>query len=472
MVRTSNNNGRRRRAVAVAPYRSSTESLPKIKRRDRRKTIFFEYGNDYDEETGKWTLFVDIISGNSDLVDYVGIKFSTGETHNIRNRIPVTLSDGLPVRRFSLNRSYFPDCKRINITLFGRGGSRQTSGFRAERENVRERTLMFVEWKRIRPYYSDLPDTTFGIELEMSLNGSTTQEEVVRNIIRYADVRAKVCRTYQEGKKKFDGWKLDPDASLQCSRSNPNCNKFELVSPILKGREGLDECEKVLEAVKKELGDISLNKSMGFHVHVDVDDLILEQRKNICMNFVKYENVIDTFMPPSRKNCNDYCKSNRDCIMEDTNGKKHHAIASCQSPLQLYDLLNPDQKRYYKLNLQNLRIGNIPTMEFRQHSCTSNFGKIEAWVRFCMRLVYNSVHRPQSLKLQDNAFELLFDTVIQDIKLKDYYRKRKEAIVEEEKDYDDRFPKNKFEESHGHNHARGEACCDGCEEGNPCESRS
>ena len=471
MGRANNNRGRtRRRAVTVTPYRNSTESIPKIKRRDRRKTCFFEYGNDYDESTGKWTLFLDIISGKSDLVDYIGVKFSTGETYNIRYRSPVTLSDGLEVRRFSLDRSSFPDCKRINLTLFGRGGTRHTSGFRAERKNVRERSLMFVEWRRLRPYYIALPDITFGIELEMSLNGSTTHDEVVEHITRYADVDAKeVMDDYREGKKDYHGWKLVPDSTLICSRSNPNCNKFELVSPKLNGQDGLDECDRVLQAVKK-LGDISLNKSMGFHVHVSVDDLTLEQKKNICLNFVKYEEEIDTFMPPSRKDGNKFCKSNRDGIAHAGNGRKHSAIASCQTLIQLCDLINSNNNRYYKLNLQNLKSGRQPTMEFRQHSCTSNFGKIESWVRFCMRLVHNSVNRPQSLKPLENAFELLFDTVIQDIKLKDYYCKRKEAIVEEEKDYDERYAPNKLEDTHNRTHAHGRACCGGCAEGHACES--
>jgi hypothetical protein len=454
--------GRGRYNVKAIPYRNSSEPLPRIKRRrDRNKACFYEYGNDYDENTGRWTLYLDIIRGNHDLVDYVGFKFSSGETYTVRNRFPVTLSDGLDVHRFTLVRSCFPDCKRINVTLFGRGGTRSnTSGFRAEPKNVRERSLMFVEWRELRPYYVTAPDVDFGIELEMSCSEKIDHTKIAGYISKYANVSVKVCtEDYQQGKVDFHGWKLVHDGTIACSRTSPDCSKFELVSPILNGENGLDECERVIDAVKKA-GTISVNKSMGFHVHVNVKDLPLEQKKNVCLNFVKYENEIDKFMPPSRRDSsnNIYCKSNRDAISQSGNGRKHSAIIDCRSIHELSDVINPEKSRYFKMNLQNLITKRRTTIEFRQHSSTGKFEKVDAWVRFCTRLVHNSTTRPPSLKPNDDAFELLFDTVIQDIKLKEFYRQRKIAVA------------GGVENDNDANSIYQGQCCGGCAKGHACES--
>ena len=462
----------RRRTVKAAPYRSSKVVPQPIK---RKRVCFWEYGNDYDETNGKWTLFVDIISGNSDLIDCVEFRFSsTGITHTIHSRFPVTLSDGTVVHRF-LFRGEFPTFRKITIYVIGRSHKAVTRrGFRAKMKDFRSEPLMFLEKRKIRPNYVTAPNIDFGVEFEMSCSRGTDQ----RYIAQYIRVNAGVCvkdsmDDYRGGREQYNGWKLLSDSSVVCSISSPNCSRFELVSPILNGEDGLGQCNRVLKAAK-ESGTISLNTSMAFHVHVNVGNLSLEQLKNVCLNYVKYEEEIDTFMPPSRRdNRNEYCISNRDAIKQHGNGRKHSAIINCRSLCELCDLINPSEfnpkgPRYYKLNLQNLKHNRQTTIEFRQHSCTSNFSKVEAWVRFCTTLVHNSTYRPQSLKPCDDPFELLFDTVIQDIKLKDYYRRRKNDVFEEVKnDYDERVCREKlFDGDSGHNHGQ---CCGGCEDGHACE---
>jgi hypothetical protein len=88
--------------------------------------------------------------------------------------------------------------------------------------------------------------------------------------------------------------------------------------------------------------------------------------------------------------------------------------------------MNP-KGRYYKVNLQNLKTGKRPTIEFRQHSATSDYRKVEPWVRFCKTFVHNSLHcAPPKESLGesmavDEEFDELFDRVIQDPALKRYY---------------------------------------------------
>jgi hypothetical protein len=231
---------------------------------------------------------------------------------------------------------------------------------------------------------------------------------------------------------------------------------FELVSPILKGEKGLEKCHKVLE-VLNDATAISLNISMAMHLHIGVERLSLASLKNICDNFIKYEDVIDTFMPVSRRN-NRYCKSNKAALMKAIGSKKemHEMIQAGESKELLFDLVNPlepDQikksanintgvQRYYKLNLQNLNTGKRPTIEFRQHSATSDFRKVEPWVRFCMAFVNNSIsYVPPAASFDDSIgieeeFDELFDNLIGDPALKTYYKIRREELRSTQGDYE------------------------------------
>jgi hypothetical protein len=93
--------------------------------------------------------------------------------------------------------------------------------------------------------------------------------------------------------------------------------------------------------------------------------------------------------------------------------------------------MNPNG-RYHKLNLDNLKTGKRPTIEFRQHSATSDATKAEAWIRFCMAFVHNSVsttNHPSRKDERDDNFEGLFDDLIQDNALKAYYRMQRDEFV-------------------------------------------
>ena len=99
-----------------------------------------------------------------------------------------------------------------------------------------------------------------------------------------------------------------------------------------------------------------------------------------------------------------------------------------------------------------------PTIEFRQHSGTTNYAKIEAWVRFCTAFCQHSMERPQKLKHYEDPFESLFDTVIQDIRLKDYYRSRRNQLFVQHQNYNN-------DRDHDD-----QACCDSCgKEGGTCQ---
>jgi len=178
---------------------------------------------------------------------------------------------------------------------------------------------------------------------------------------------------------------------------------------------------------------------MGFHVHVDVSSHSVPQLVKICQNFIKSEKVMDTFVPPPRQTgASRFCQSNRGCVLRSirtSNSSKvnklcHDRLRSCGTRLQLAKVMNVDSS-FYKLNLQNLKLGRPPTVEFRQHSATHNWRKVDTWVRFCVAFCTNSakLSSPSPFKAGlpvDKQFDCLFWYVIKDRALRDFYRNRQE----------------------------------------------
>ncbi|WP_299232335.1 amidoligase family protein [uncultured Bacteroides sp.] len=161
-------------------------------------------------------------------------------------------------------------------------------------------------------------------------------------------------------------WKLVTDSSLTGN------NTFELVSPVLEGEAGLKELEKVCWVL--EYCDVKVNDSCGLHIHMDAADFDLQTWKNLALSYKHLERVIDSFMPQSRRQ-NYYCK-----------GLSSISAADIQAAQNINDLRAAfGNNRYRKVNLE--AYARHRTVEFRQHSGTTNFTKMENWVRFLNGLI-------------------------------------------------------------------------------------
>lgn len=161
-------------------------------------------------------------------------------------------------------------------------------------------------------------------------------------------------------------WKLVTDSSLTGN------NTFELVSPVLEGEAGLKELEKVCWVL--EFCDVKVNDSCGLHIHMDAADFDLQTWKNLALSYKHLERVIDSFMPQSRRQ-NYYCK-----------GLSSISASDIQAAQSIYDLRAAfGNNRYRKVNLE--AYARHRTVEFRQHSGTTNFTKMENWIRFLNGLI-------------------------------------------------------------------------------------
>jgi hypothetical protein len=158
-------------------------------------------------------------------------------------------------------------------------------------------------------------------------------------------------------------WKLISDASL-CG-----VNSFELVSPILKGEEGLEQL-KIVSRVLKE-ANVKINKTCGLHIHLEVKDYKINAWKNLYSNYAFLEPTIDTFLPQSRRgNNNQFCKSMR--------VDNYEAKLNNSETLQDLERNTTRRDRYYKMNIQSF--WKYKTVEFRGHSGTIDYGKISNWI--------------------------------------------------------------------------------------------
>jgi len=474
--------------MSIVPRVGRAVALGKVNSRQPRarqgnnssSTVLYRVGNTYQqlsEQTARltrngkhkkihdWVLFVEIIHGDVDLIH--DVRFELGSSFQpsaftCSSPVTTTMPNGSRTYRFK-TRQQTSGAMVATICINGSGGSIQKIRYpiciRAG-GNVND-TDRFVEPRPKKALtLLDAPDRSFGIELELSCAQSVSHQTVANAIHSKSRVRGGVVieMEYARVHQNIQAWKLVHDGSIVCSVNNPHCTKFELVSPILKGKAGLNEAANVIHALN-QIDSISVNKSMGFHVHIGVKNCSISSLIKLCQNFVKYEDAIDTFMASSRRTgsreSNQYIKSNKNAVIGSnaTNLKRHNALASCTTIEKLGNMINPTG-RYYKLNIQNLVTKRQPTVEFRQHSATSNATKVNAWIQFCMLLTANSFKfpAPKSLKQSrtpDDQFEMLFDYVIKDRALKEYFIQRKSQVMTE---------------------GDGAACCTGCSHGHGCSA--
>jgi hypothetical protein len=212
----------------------------------------------------------------------------------------------------------------------------------------------------------------FGVEIEFL--STITKEQAVMSL-RAAGIRVE-SSYYTHDTTPY--WKIVTDGS---------CG-LELVSPVLEGEAGIDELR--IAAAALEAAGAQVDRRCGLHVHFDARTMSLKAVKNLFKMWTKFEDVLDTFQPSSRRgSTNQFCKSNIEhggntgsAIMHyygcDVMFRKIDACRNMDQMKQLYPC------RYRKLNIQSYF--RHQTLEVRHHSGTTDPAKITNWVRLMARM--------------------------------------------------------------------------------------
>lgn len=204
----------------------------------------------------------------------------------------------------------------------------------------------------------DFSKLTFGIEIECY---NFTRESLIQ--VGGAKNLNIVSMGYTH--RHTDFIKIVSDGSLTGENSN------EVVTPILKGKKGLNTLEVLCKSLE-EVGAM-VNRSCGLHVHIGAASINDGHYIRVARNYQKLEKAIDTFMPESRRgDSNSYCGSTLNINL---NG--------CRTKADVAAAFHND--RYYKFNA--MAYGAHGTIEFRQHSGTTSYEKISRWVMFLAKLV-------------------------------------------------------------------------------------
>lgn len=200
---------------------------------------------------------------------------------------------------------------------------------------------------------------TFGVEIECY------------NVIREMLIEASTANGLQvrsEGYNHNDSrkyYKIVSDSSIQGNNTN------EVVSPILKGKRGLSSLKAICDSLATI--DARVNKSCGLHIHIGASSLSDEHYCRLVRNYQKLERVIDTFMPMSRRgNNSQWCHTLQGIDFSTCTNKEE--IAGAMS-----------YNRYFKVNAMSYE--RHKTIEFRQHSGTTDYEKISNWILFLAKLV-------------------------------------------------------------------------------------
>lgn len=226
----------------------------------------------------------------------------------------------------------------------------------------------------------------FGIELEF-VSPRLTIHRMAEIIEDETGQSIKVCGYYDKTNK----WRLKSDSSIS------GINGMEFVTPILKSQEDLDKVKTIAQVIEKHGGKI--NRSCGFHVHIDVTDSGEKPLRRLMKYLLKYENGIKNLISESRRH-NSYCTSARSYIGHDSLWKSFLELDNKSTRKLIRG--SAFRERNGKWNFQNY--WEHGSFENRAHQGTLNAEKIQKWVDLTQAIISSAFDHIGTRIKRDDIF--------------------------------------------------------------------
>lgn len=226
----------------------------------------------------------------------------------------------------------------------------------------------------------------FGIELEMVAPSGQSPLQHANAVVRAAGIE---MQTNSHFGTAYSLWQAKPDGSIQ-----PYDRGVEVVSRILPGAESsYDEIRRAVGAL--ETAGFGVNRSCGFHVHLNVADLPMHVRQLIVLRYAELQTNINGMLPPSRRG-NNYCPP--------LGASRFNAIArNIESGQSATSPALDVGGRYSVTNTAWLNQRDASRIEFRQAAATCNAAKVIGWVRFLQEMVDEVARRAAGVSFAATA---------------------------------------------------------------------
>jgi len=269
---------------------------------------------------------------------------------------------------------------------------------------------------------------TFGVEVEVTTSNITREE--LSSYLKEKNVEVTATRSYTHEITK--GYKVVTDSTV---------SGFEVVSPILKGEEGLKNMERMVNALN-EHPNVSVDRHCGVHVHFGISEkdengnwkesLSLEKIKNAINLYVKHEETIcKTHAPSRRYNGRGFNVPVTQGYDTDWNGIIKQTQKIIRKVNKAHNLNGV--QRIFDYHSRTINMDSFfrqGTIEFRAHQGSTDSEKIRNWIVFLSRLFtttkkVSAVFGPRFKKSEAWRFrEAFYYFIDKDADILNYYTQR------------------------------------------------
>jgi hypothetical protein len=206
---------------------------------------------------------------------------------------------------------------------------------------------------------------TFGIEIETVAPEHLVETDHLRIGAYHHGIQVPYLPT---------GWKAERDGSIDTTRGGQPC---EIVSPILRGPEGLAQVAEVLKTLEQK--GHRVNGSTGVHIHVGWHRDWPSDALARLITIVAYaEKGLYAITGTKNRERGRFCGGVR----------KYGNQDAAKTRIE--------RERYHALNLTNLANGYRNTVEFRVFSGSTSPVKVVGWIQVCLGLVQRALNGKRS----------------------------------------------------------------------------